>query len=138
MRYLIDTCVFAEYRKPQPNQVVIDWLDTRPLGSMYLSVLTIGEIDKGILRMPDSTRKRNLAGFVADLTLQFKGRILDLDIAIARRWAAVTALLESKGRPLPLIDSLLAATAIENGLVIATRNEADFADTGAEVVNIWK
>lgn len=138
MNYLIDTCVFSEYKKPYPNQEVLDWLDRQPNESLYVSVLTFGELEKGIIRMPESVRKKNLKIFLVQLIEQFGSRTLDLNIATVRRWAALMASLETKGRPLPMIDSLIAATALENDLTIVTRNEDDFAATGAKVLNIWK
>lgn len=138
MNYLIDTCVFSEYKKPYPKQEVLDWLDRQPNESLYVSVLTFGELEKGIIRMPESVRKKNLKIFLVQLIEQFGSRTLDLNIATVRRWAALMASVETKGRPLPMIDSLIAATALDNDLTIVTRNEDDFAATGAKVLNLWK
>lgn len=138
MKYLIDTCVLSEYRKPFPEQRVLDWLAAQPDETMCVSVLTFGELEKGIIRMPASQRKQNLTIFLGDLQRQFASNLLDLDLRVMRRWAAMIASLESKGRPMPVIDSLIAATALEHNLTIVTRNDADFADTGASVLNIWQ
>lgn len=138
MSHLIDTCVFSEYKKPVPETKVLDWLAAQPDNTIYLSVLTFGELEKGIIRMPESVRKRQLTLFLDDLQVRYGSNILDLDLRVMRRWAAMIARLETKGRPMPVIDSLIAATALEHNLTIVTRNDADFADTGAEVLNIWK
>lgn len=138
MKYLIDTCVLSEYKKPVPEMKVLDWLAAQPDETMYVSVLTFGELEKGISRMPDSTKKHNLKVFLGELQRQYGSNLLDVDLLVMRRWAAMIAALESKGRPMPVIDSLIAATALEHNLTIVTRNEADFADTGTSVLNIWK
>jgi len=138
MSYLIDTCVFSEYKKPVPEMRVLDWLADQPDESIYVSVLTFGELEKGIIRMPASNRKQNLTLFLGDLQQRYGSNILDLDLRVMRRWAAMIAVLESKGRPMPVIDSLIAATALEHNLTLVTRNESDFADTGVSVLNIWK
>lgn len=138
MNYLLDTCVLSEYKKPEPAAEVIAWLDGQFDDSLYMSVLTIGELDKGIFRMPPSKRKTNLAAFVETLLVRFDRRILDLDTAILRRWGIMMGSLESKGRPMPVIDSLIAATALERDLTIVTRNEEDFTPTGVKLLNLWQ
>src|SRR5687768_15803497 len=112
MKYLIDTCVLSEYRKPFPEQLVLDWLAAQPDETMFVSVLTFGELEKGIIRMPDSGRKQNLKIFLGQMERQYGYNILDLDLRVMRRWASMIAALESKGRPMPVIDSLIAATAL--------------------------
>lgn len=138
MNYLIDTCVLSEYRKPQPAAEVVAWLESQSDDSLYMSVLTIGELDKGIFRMPSSKRKTNLEAFVETLLVRFDRRILDLDTAILRRWGIMMGTLETKGWPIPVIDSLMAATALEHDLTLVTRNEADFISTGVAMFNPWR
>ena len=137
MNYLLDTCVLSEYKKPEPAAEVLAWLDAQADESLYISVLTIGELDNGIFKMRPSKRKTNLAVFVETLISRFDRRILDLDTAVLRSWGAMIGSLESKGRPMPMIDSLMAATAIEHELIIVTRNEADFSATGVTIKNPW-
>jgi predicted nucleic acid-binding protein len=137
MKNLLDTCVIAEYKKPAPDVKVMNWLAAQIEESLFLSVLTIGEIEKGIARLPASKRKQTLETFLESLVTRFDRRILDLDTRTLRRWGALTAMLEKKGRVLPIVDSLLAATALEHDLTIITRNTGDFAGTGARVLNIW-
>ncbi len=137
MNYLLDTCVLSEYKKPEPAAKVLAWLDAQADESLYISVLTIGELEKGIFKMLPSKRKTNLAVFVETLISRFDRRILDLDTAVLRSWGAMIGSLESKGRPMPVIDSLMAATALEHDLTIVTRNEADFSATGVTIKNPW-
>lgn len=138
MRNLLDTMVIAEYRKPAPDAKVIGWLAAQIEESLFLSVLTVGEIEKGIARLPASKRKIYLAAFLDNLVARFDRRILNLDTATLRRWGRLTAELEKKGRVLTLIDLLLAATALEYDLTIITRNTTDFTGTGARLLNVWQ
>ncbi len=138
MKNLLDTCVIAEYQKPAPDIKVMNWFAAQIEESLFLSVLTIGEIEKGIARLPASKRKNNLEIFLENLVTRFDRRILNLDAPILRRWGRLTSGLEKKGRVLPIVDSLLAATALEYNLTIVTRNTADFADTGVPVLNVWE
>lgn len=138
MKNLLDTCVIAEYQKPVPEEKVIGWLASQMEESLFLSVLTIGEIEKGIARLPASKRKKQLESFSENLVARFDRRIIALDLRTLRRWGRLVGSLEKKGRVLPIIDSLLAATALEHDLTIITRNAADFAATGARVLNIWE
>lgn len=137
MKSLLDTCVIAEYQKPAPEIKVIDWLSSQIEESLFLSVLTIGEIEKGIARLPASKRKKSLETFLENLVTRFDRRIIHLDTQVLRRWGRLVGSLEKKGRVLPIIDSFLAATALEYNLIIITRNTDDFTGTGARVLNIW-
>jgi toxin FitB len=137
MNYLIDTKAVSEYMKKQPNQKVLNWFDAQIEESLYLSVLTIGEIEKGIAKIADPIRKTNYENFLQRLIYRFDARILPVDVRTVRRWGMLCGELELQGRVLPLIDSLIAATALEHDLTVITRNAADFADTGAKTLNIW-
>jgi len=138
MNYLLDTCVLSEYKKLQPEPKVMIWLDNQSEDSLFLSVLTIGELEKGIVGMPASKRKTNLEAFLEILLVRFDRRLINIDATIMRRWGTMSGLLERKGRTLPIIDSLMAATALEHGFAIVTQNDADFALTGAKVTNPWR
>jgi len=118
MTYLIDTNVLSELRRKEPDAGVAKWFSQRPATTLFVSVLTLGEIRKGIDLLPDSERKFAL-----------------LDWLVADRWGRLMAQV---GRPMPAIDSLLAATAIHHGLKLVTRNACDFEFAGLEVINPWK
>jgi tRNA(fMet)-specific endonuclease VapC len=139
MKYLLDTNVISELVAKEPSNKVIDWLDNTDDSLIYLSVITIGEIKKGIERLPESQRKTALRDWLNDeLLLRFQGHILPLDTAVMLTWGDLTAKLEQKGRKLPAMDSLVAAIALQGQFVLVTRNEADFADTGLTVFNPWR
>lgn len=138
MSYLLDTCVLSEFTKKRPERKVILWLDAQVEATLYLSVLTVGEIQKGISFLPASKRQVELSSWLEDLIYRYDQRILTLDTEVLRQWGRLTARLERKGRVLPIIDSLIAATTLVHNLTIVTRNVDDFALTGASILNIWK
>lgn len=139
MIVLLDTCVLSEMVKPSPSRAVLGWLERQPEEQLYLSVLTFGEIQKGIAKLSDGRRRRMLQAWVdGDLRDRFFGRILDIDHAVASRWGLLVGSAERRGMRLPVIDSLIAATAITHGLAVATRNSEDMIRCGAEALNPWE
>ncbi len=135
MSYLVDTNVLSELRRKQPQAQVVAWFAARPRQSLYLSVLTLGEIRKGIERLTDPVRQQPLLDWLeVELPNYFLGRVLAVDAQTADRWGR---LLCSAGRPLPAIDSLLAATALQHDLTMVTRNTIDFAGLGVRLINPW-
>ena len=136
MSYLLDTNVISETVRRQQDQRVITWLDQIPTEALFISVLTLGEIRKGIERHTDKKRREKLRLWLDhELTAWFEGRILPIDIPVADRWGR---LLAEVGRPVPTIDSLLAATALHFELRFVTRNAKDFDYPGLEVINPWQ
>lgn len=134
--YLIDTNVISELRRREPEPRVVQWFEQRPSQQLFLSVLTLGEIRRGVERLAESERQQTLRRWLEqDLPAFFSGRVLPIDEAIAHRWGR---LLAEMGRPLPAIDSLLAATALEHNLVLITRNLKDVVDLPLTVVNPWQ
>ena len=138
MKYLLDTNVISELVGKKPDVRVSRWVDALDPNSVFLSALTIGELRKGIEKLPDSPRRtRLLAWLVDDLLMRFAGRVLPLDTEVLLTWGVLTGRLEVRGRPLPAIDSLLAAQAIQHACILVTRNESDFRDTGVQLTNPW-
>lgn len=136
MSYLIDTNVLSELRRKSPNPAVVDWISQRPSTVLYLSVLTLGEIRKGIEGVADQARRQSLSDWLeVDLPTFFTGRILPVDGAVADRWGRLVA---AAGRHLPAIDSLLAATALTHDLTLVTRNIKDFAGMPVQTFNPWE
>jgi len=137
--YLIDTNVLSELRRKQPDSHVVSWFAGRAAQSLFLSVLTLGEIRKGIMCLDDANtnaaRRRGLNDWLElDLPTFFLGRILSVDATVADQWGHLQALA---GGTLPAIDSLLAATALQHHLTLVTRNVKDFADLGIDIINPW-
>lgn len=138
MRYLLDTSVISELVAKHPNKRVVQWLDGVDPASVYLSVITIGELRKGIEKLPNSSRKDKLLNWlVNELLIRFEDRILALDVDVMMTWGELMGRLERSGRPLSAIDSLIAALALARSCCLVTRNEADFKDTGLTVINPW-
>lgn len=138
MRFLLDTNVVSELISRRPDERVVSWVDGLDPGSTYLSVITIGEISKGIEKLPDSRRKDTIRDWLSgDLLLRFEGRILTIDVAVMLAWGALAAESESRGRTMPAMDSLISALALHHDLVLATRNEDDFSHAGVRILNPW-
>ena len=138
MSYLIDTNVLSELRRKQPDANVVAWFKQRPRQSLYLSVLTLGEIRKGIERLddvPGSLRRQTLVDWLQqDLPTFFLGRLLPVDTHVADRWGR---LLASAARPLPAIGGLLAATALHHDMTLVSRNVKDFIGLNLDIINPW-
>ena len=135
MSYLVDTNVLSELRRRDPDVNVVRWMADRPATTLYLSVLTLGELRKGVEGLPEGDRKRRLSDWLeVELRTFFAGRILPVDGTVADRWGR---LLAHAGRPLPAIDSLLAATALARGLTLVTRKLGDFQHPDLTVLDPW-
>ena len=136
MSYLLDTNVVSELVRAKPDKNVLNWFGQTPDDALYLSALTIGEIRKGVERLADSSRREKLRLWLEhDLRNWFGPRILPIGPEVADRWGR---LLADAGRPVPSIDSLLAATALHHELRIVSRNVKDFEFSGVEVINPWE
>lgn len=135
MSYLIDTNTLSELRRRVPNAAVAQWFSQRPARAMYLSVLSLGEIRKGAESAKDPSLRASLLDWLElELPAFYQNRLLGIDQAIADHWGRLWA---AAGRPLPVIDSLLAATALVHRLTIVTRNVKDFEGLGVPVLNPW-
>ena len=135
MSYLVDTNVLSELRNRKPDANVRAWMQPRPRQSLYLSVLSLGEIRKGIEGVADPAFRQTLTDWLeVDLPNWFVGRLLGIDAPVADRWGRVQA---AAGRTLPAVDGLLAATALQHDLTLVTRNTRDFAGTGVRLVDPW-
>lgn len=138
MKFLLDTCIISELIKPQSNEKVIQWIQQVNESNLYISVLTLGEIEKGITKLPDSTRKSNLKQWIEiDLINRFEGKILDINHIVSRYWGKLQGELEIQGNPIPIIDGLIASTALVHNLTLVTRNTKDFEKSNVPIVNPW-
>ena len=139
MQYLLDTCVLSELVARQANPKVVSLIDSLDEQSTAISAITVGELHRGIERLAPSARKRQLQKWLSvDLAERFAGRVLPIDEPVARRWGRLLAMCEARGRVLPLMDSWVAAVALEHGLTLVTRNVRDFDGTGVPLVNPWE
>jgi predicted nucleic acid-binding protein len=139
MKFLLDTCVISELMAKRPNQAVIQWIESIDEDRLYLSVITIGEIRKGIAKLADSTRKLELQEWLSDQLLsRFDNRIVAIDTDIMLDWGQLVGNLERLGKPMPLMDSLIAAIVLHGNFVLVTRNEADFECADIRMLNPFK
>ena len=138
MNFLLDTCVLSEARKPAGQENVRQWLRQVAENRLYISTLTLGEIRKGIARLADRSQAQTLQLWLEqDLAARFQGRILSVDGEVALEWGRLTGESEAAGQPVPVIESLLAATALTHHLTLVTRNERDFAQFPITILNPW-
>jgi predicted nucleic acid-binding protein len=139
VKYLLDTCVLSEYVKKKPNHQVIDWVDNQDELSLFVSILSVAELKKGIIRIKksQSSRYKKLNNWLQKLEQRFVNRILPLNEDILNTWADICGQSEAKGKKLPIIDSLIAATAYEYDLIIVTRNITDFTFSSVSIFSPW-
>jgi hypothetical protein len=136
---LLDTNVISELMKPRATERVVTWVAETPEPLLHLSVITIGEVRKGIDLLPEGApRRASLQSWLDhDLRLRFAGRLLTFDDAVAERWGQIEAIAKRSRVTLPTIDAQLAATALHHNLTLVTRNTADLRPTGAALFNPW-
>lgn len=137
MNYLLDTCLLSELTKPSPNAGVVTWLRSVSSENLLLSAITIGEIKKGLAKMPDSRRKQDLSTWLQTLLADYSGRILPIDLTVAENWGILQGRAEVAGTPMASLDGLIAATAYTHNLTVVTRNERDFAPAHIPLYNPW-
>lgn len=138
MNYLLDTCLLSELFKAQPCQGVTNWINTTDEDRLFVSVLTFGEIQKGITKLSDEARKALIQTWLdQQLRQRFSDRTLPIDLNIMLEWGLLCGASETKGTSLPVIDSLIAATAICHNLTVVTRNIKDFSRFPIKTLNPW-
>jgi predicted nucleic acid-binding protein len=138
VKVLLDTCVLAELRRPEGHPAVKAAVAQLVDGDLFLSVLTLGEIAKGIALLSAGRKKKALASWLNGLETKFADRILTIDAETARIWGEFTARAQKAGEIVPAVDGLLAATAIRHGLHVMTRNTRHFEASGALVLDPWQ
>lgn len=136
--YLLDTNCISELVRVKPEPSVMMWVEATDEALLHLSVLTLGEIRKGLAGLPHGRRRTHLETWLeVELRARFAGRILPIDAAVADRWGLLAASAKGEGKTLSIIDGLLAATALHHNLAVVTRNVSDFASTQVQVLNPW-
>lgn len=138
MSYLLDTCVVSERLRKRPAAKVVKWLDRQEPGDLHLSVLTVGEIEKGLSLLPEGAKRERLQSWLReDLMPFFEGRLHGVGVEEAAFWGRLAAARQLAGRGSPVVDGLVAATALAHQLTVATRNVEDFSGSGVSLYNPW-
>ncbi|TYT76064.1 type II toxin-antitoxin system VapC family toxin [Desulfobotulus mexicanus] len=138
MNYLLDTCVISELIKKHPDSKVVQWISSVEEIQLFISVLTIGELYRGIEKLPEGKKRNDLHWWVSfDLKKRFQHKIINFDLKTAAIWGKIQAKAERSGQKLPVMDSLIAATGISHDLVVVTRNIKDMENSGVELLNPW-
>ncbi len=137
MRLLLDTCVVSEARRGKGHPRVLALLDSVRSEDLFLSVITVGELAKGIALLRSGKRKQLLRNWLLTLERDYAERILPVDGETARVWGELTAAARRRGKAVSVSDGLIAATAIRHGISVVTRNVSDFCETGAMLINPW-
>ncbi len=138
MKYLLDTCVISEIIKPQPDENVVAWIQNKNENDLYLSVLTFGELEKGIEKAQDLARKAKLKLWVEqDLKQRFEGRIIPIDLSVSSSWGNVQGMAEVAGKPMAVVDGLIAVSGLVYDCIVVTRNVSDMKQSGVELLNPW-
>lgn len=138
MSFLLDTCVFSELTKRRSDPGVVRWMEEQDESALYLSMVTVGELEKGITGVRDPTHRRRLRDFLeAEIVERFRDRILPTDEAAWRRWGQLCGQAERKGAPIPVVDALIASVAQVHGLTVVTRNQGDLVRCDVPVLNPW-
>ena len=137
--FLLDTNCVSELVRVKPEPRVLEWMETAEETLLHLSVLTLGDLRKGLAVLPQGRRRTRLEAWLeVDLRGRFSGRILPVDAAVADRWGLLAARARRIGAPLPIVDGLLAATALHHNLTMVSRNVCDFAAAQVPVLNPWE
>jgi toxin FitB len=137
--FLLDTNCISELVKPKPEPRVVEWMEAADEAMLHLSVLTVGEIRKGLAGIPQSKRRTRLETWLeVELQARFAGRIMPIDAAVADRWGVIAADAKRSGKGLSVINGLLAATALHYNLTVVSRNASDFTSVQVQVLNPWE
>lgn len=139
MNYLLDTCVISELVKIHPHETVVEWVRAQNEDTLFLSVLTFAEIQKGITKLSESARKKQLISWLEhELPQRFEGRILEITTAIAKKWGTIQGSAEQQGVKMPVVESFIAATGLVHNLMVVTRNVSDMEISGVQLFNPWE
>jgi predicted nucleic acid-binding protein len=137
VKYLLDTCVLSELVKPAPSVEVLEWVDSRVDGDLFMAAMTLAELKRGVAKLPLSRRKSELSSWLENLQLGFGERVLSFTGETAAYWGEMCARADVAGKTMSAFDSIIAATAVEHGLSLVTRNVQDFSAAPVLLINPW-
>ena len=138
MKYLLDTNAVSEWTKPNPDAGLLNWLAQCDEDQIYISVITLAELRRGIARMESGRRRRALEAWLAvELPQRFEGRVIEINGSVADAWGEIVAARDLLGRPIAAMDAFIAAIARLNGMTLVTRNVADFQPSLSQIVTPW-
>lgn len=137
MRYLLDTCLLSELVKPSPNKSVLTWMAAQQERALFISAITLAELQRGVAKLPASRRRNDLSKWLRQTEASFEDRVLSFSQTTSPHWAQMVAKAETAGHPMSSFDSIIAAVALEHGLTLVTRNVRDFAHAPVVVLNPW-
>ena len=135
---LLDTCVISELLNPRGNPDVEHSVRRIDDADLFLSVLTIAEITKGLHRLADGRRRTAIEFWLGNVQAAYGERMLSIDLRVAQKWGELSARARDRGLALPVVDGLIAATALVHGLTVVTRNARGFVDTGVPLIDPWQ
>lgn len=135
--YLLDTNAISEPKRARPDLNVVRWLSDQLLSDLHLSVITVGELRRGIVRLEPGRRRDDLDFWLEDMIFRYDQRILAVDLAVTERWASLAEANRAAGRTSEMTDELIAATAHVHGLTVVTRNVRHFEHSGCRVLSPW-
>ena len=139
MKFILDTCVISELTRATLHRGVAEWIRSQEEARLYLSVITAGEIRKGIERLPNSRKRKRIEAWLNnELRRRFAGRFVPISDEVAERWGLESAKAEQRGTPLPVIDGLIAATGLVHGMTVVTRKTDDISQTGVQLLDPWE
>ena len=138
MNYLLDTCLLSELAKSNPDKKVVNWVLSENESGFYVSVLTFGELHKGVEKLSKPNEKEELRIWIEeDLKNRFQNRIIGIDLRVSILSGKIKAVAEKNGRPMPVINALIAATGIAHDLTVVTRNGTDMEQSGVKLLSPW-
>ena len=138
MNYLLDTCLLSELAKSHPDEKVVNWVLSENESGFYVSVLTFGELHKGVEKLSEPNEKEELRNWIEeDLKNRFQTRIIGIDLRVSILSGKIQAVAEKHGKPMPVIDALIAATGIAHDLTVVTRNVTNMEQSGVKLLNPW-
>lgn len=138
MRYLLDTCFLSELRRPEPDRGVMEYFENRTAEVLFVSVITLAEIQRGIELLDEGRKKRSLFQWLEQLEGVYSANVVGIGAETARVWGRISAKCQKQGRPLNVSDGWIAAIALQHGFHLVTRNTDDFEATGVRLENPWR